>query len=254
MSGHNKWSSIKHKKGAADAKRGKIFSKISREIIVAVIAGGSDPDANPMLRTIIQKGRAANMPMDNIKRAIKKGSGEGSDAVQYHELVYEGYAADGVGLIVEVLTDNQNRASAEIKHRLTHSGASLAQQGSVSRNFTRRGEIYVDVDKADEEQLMEVALEAGAEDMTMEGDAYRIVTDPSPFVDIVEAIEKAGIEISDSGVNLVPDLTVPVTDKSTAIKLLKLIDAIDDLEDVKNVYANYEITDALMEEIASQEE
>jgi len=255
MSGHNKWSSIKHKKGAADAKRGKIFSKISREIFVAVReGGGGDPETNPALRTIIQKARGVNMPMDNIDRAIKKATGEGSDAVQYEEKIFEGYAADGVGLIVDVLTDNNNRAAAEIKHAFNHAGENMAQSGSVSRNFTRKGEIYVNKDKADEEILMEVALEAGAEDMEIEDTQFRIVTDASGFMDVVETIEKAGIEIAESGVNLVPEVTVPVTDKSKAAKLLRFIDTLDDLDDVRNVYANYEIDDALMEEISQENE
>lgn len=255
MSGHNKWSSIKHKKGAADAKRGKIFSKISREIFVAVReGGGGDPEANPTLRQIIQKARDVNMPMDNIKRAIKKATGEGSDAVQYEELVFEGYAADGVGLIVEVLTDNHNRAAAEIKHAFSHAGENLAQSGSVSRNFNRKGEIYVNKEKTDEDTLMEVALEAGAEDMESDEDQFRILTDPSDFMDIVDTIKEAGIEIASSGVNLVPEVTVPVTDKSKATSLLKFIDALDDLEDARNVYANYEIDDKLMEEISAEQE
>lgn len=255
MSGHNKWSSIKHKKGAADAKRGKIFSKISREIFVAVReGGGGDPETNPALRTIIQKARGVNMPMDNIERAIKKATGEGSDAVQYEEKIFEGYAADGVGLIVDVLTDNNNRAAAEIKHAFSHAGENLAQSGSVSRNFTRKGEIYVDKDKAEEDNLMEIALEAGAEDMEIEDTQFRIVTDASDFMDVVETIEKAGIEIAESGVNLIPEVTVPVTDKSKAAKLLRFIDTLDDLDDVRNVYANYEIDDALMEDISQENE
>lgn len=255
MSGHNKWSSIKHKKGAADAKRGKVFSKISREIIVAVReGGGGDPESNPTLRTAIQKGRSANMPIDNIERAIKKATGEGSDAVQYEELVFEGYAADGVGLIVEVLTDNHNRAAAEIKHIFNRAGENLAQTGSVSRNFSRKGEIFVDAGTIDEEQLMELALEAGAQDMETQNSQYRIVTDPSAFVDILEALQKAGVEITDSGVNLVPEVTLPVTDKKKAASLLRFIDDLDDLEDVRNVYANCEIDDGLMEEISREQE
>lgn len=255
MSGHNKWSSIKHKKGAADAKRGKIFSKITREIFVAVReGGGGDPEANPTLRTIIQKARDVNMPMDNIKRAIKKATGEGSDAVQYEELVFEGYAADGVGLIVEVLTDNHNRAAAEVKHAFSRAGENMAQTGSVSHNFNRKGEIYVNADKADEERLMEIALEAGAEDMESEGGQFRIVTDPSAFMDIVDAIKNAGIEIESSGVNLVPDVSVPVTNKAKAASLLRFIDELDDLEDVRNVYANYDIDDELIEELSQEQE
>ena len=255
MSGHNKWSSIKHKKGAADAKRGKIFSKLAREIIVAVReGGGGDPDSNPALRTVIQNARGVNMPMDNIKRAIKKATAEGSDAVQYEELVFEGYAADGVGLIIEVLTDNHNRAAAEIKHAFSRANENMAQTGSVSRNFARRGEIFVSKEKSDEDSLMEIALEAGAEDFETLDDEYRIVTDPSDCMDVADAITKAGIEISNSGVNLVADINVPVTDKSKAAALLKFIDALEDLDDVRNVYANYDISDELLEEIGAEEE
>jgi YebC/PmpR family DNA-binding regulatory protein len=254
MSGHNKWSTIKHKKGAADAKRGKIFSKLAREIIVAVReGGGGDPESNPALRTIIQNARGVNMPMDNITRAIKKATGEGSDAVQYEELAFEGYAADGVGLIIEVLTDNRNRAAAEIKHAFNRYGANLAQTGSVSRNFARMGEIFVARDKAGEDALMEQALEAGAEDMEILEDEYRIVTDPSDCVAVADAITKAGIEVANSGVNLVALVTAPVTEKSKASSLMKFIDALEDLDDVRNVYSNYDISDELLEEIGAEE-
>lgn len=254
MSGHNKWSTIKHKKGAADAKRGKIFSKLAREIVVAVReGGGGDPDANPTLRTIIQNARGVNMPMDNITRAIKKATGEGSDAVQYEELVFEGYAADGVGLIIEVLTDNRNRAAAEIKHAFSRAGQSLAQTGSVSRNFSRRGEIFIESDKVDEDSLMELALEAGAEDFEVLEDEYRIFTAPSDCQGVADAITKAGIEISNSGVNLVADVTVPVDDRAKAATLLKFIDDLEDLDDVRNVYANCDIPDEIVDSIRSED-
>ncbi len=254
MSGHNKWSTIKHKKGAADAKRGKIFSKLAREIVVAVReGGGGDPDSNPTLRTIIQNARGVNMPMDNITRAIKKATGEGADAVQYEELVFEGYAADGVGLIIEVLTDNRNRAAAEIKHAFSRAGQNLAQTGSVSRNFSRLGEIFIDSEKVDEDSLMELALEAGAEDFEVLDDQYRIVTAPSDCQAVADAITKAGIEISNSGVNLVADLTVPVNELGKGATLLRFIDDLEDLDDVRNVYANCDIPDEIVESARAED-
>ena len=248
MSGHNKWSTIKHKKAASDAKRGKVFSKIAKEILVSVKTGGGDPAANITLRALIQKARAANMPADNIERAIKKGTGElESEALE--EIVYEGYAGGGVAVIVEVVTDNRNRSTAEVRHAFTRHEASLAQTGAVSRSFQRRGYILIGADKIDEDQLLELALEAGADDVVRDGDNFEVITAPASFMAVVDALNKAGIEPEDSEITLLPDTTVPVTEKSKAASLLRFIDALDDLEDVQRVHANFDIDDALMAEL-----
>ncbi len=249
MSGHNKWSTIKHKKAATDAKRGKVFSKIAREIMVVARQGGGDPEANPTLRTLIQKGRSVNMPMDNIDRAIKKGTGGDDDGIQFDELSYEGYAAGGVALVIQVLTDNKNRTAAEIRHAFSKHGGNMAGPGSVSRTFHRKGIIQVDTDKTGEDELMEIVLEAGAEDMTRDGDQFIITTDPTVFMDVVDALNAANIEIANSEVSLISEIYMPVTDKSQAGSILRFIEALEDLDDVQNVYSNFDIDDAMMEEL-----
>ncbi len=248
MSGHSKWATIKHKKGAADAKRGKIFSKLAKELMVVARQGGSDPGMNPTLRTLIQKAKSVNMPADNVDRAIKKGAGE-LEGSTFEEIVYEGYAGGGVGLIVQVLTDNKNRAAAEIRHIFTKHGSSFAQQGSVSRGFNRKGQIFVDAQGVDEDELMGVVLEAGAEDMTRDGDQFEIVTDPSTFADVTEALEAAGIPTLSADVSLVSETLVPVTDKATAASIMRFIEALEDNDDVQNVYSNMDVDDAIMQEL-----
>jgi YebC/PmpR family DNA-binding regulatory protein len=251
MSGHNKWSTIKHKKGAADAKRGKIFSKIAREILVSVKQGGGDPSANITLRALIQKARGVNMPADNIDRAIKKGTGEiESEALE--EITYEGYAGGGVGVIVEVVTDNRNRSTAEVRHAFTKHGASLAAQGAVSRSFNRKGYILTRADAVDEDRLLEVALEAGAEDVVRDGDNFEVITEPPVFMDVVDALQAANIPMEDSEITLLPETTVPVTDKAQAASLFKFIDVLDELEDVQKVHANFDVDDALMAELQQE--
>jgi YebC/PmpR family DNA-binding regulatory protein len=251
MSGHSKWATIKHKKGAADAKRGKVFSKLAKEIMVVAKAGGGDPDQNITLRTLIAKAKSANMPNDNIDRAIKKGTGEGKDAVTFEEIVYEGYAAGGVALIVKVLTDNKNRAAAEIRHIFTKNGSSFAQQGSVSRTFQRRGQIFVD-GAVDEEKLMEAALEAGAEDIQHDGSQFEILTDPQGFNDVCEALEAAGIKAESSEVTLLSDLMVPVSDASVAKAVLRFVSALEDNDDVQDVYHNMDMDDSIIDEVAAE--
>jgi YebC/PmpR family DNA-binding regulatory protein len=248
MSGHSKWATIKHKKGAADAKRGKVFSKIAKELMVVARQGGSDPGMNPTLRTLIQKAKSVNMPADNVDRAIKKGAGELEGAV-FEEVVYEGYAGGGVGLIVQGLTDNKNRAAAEIRHTFTKHGSSFAQQGSVSRGFQRRGQIFIDSEGVDEDELMGVVLEAGAEDMKRDGEQFEVVTDPNTFADVTEALEAAGIATLSADVSLVSDTLVPVTDKATAASIIRFIDALEDNDDVQNVYTNMDVDDAIMQEL-----
>ena len=248
MSGHNKWSTIKHKKGAADAKRGKVFSKLAKEILVAVKSGGGDPAANITLRALIQKARSVNMPADNIDRAIKKGTGELESEV-LEEIMYEGYAGGGVAIIVEVVTDNRNRSTAEVRHAFSRYDANLAQSGAVSRSFQRKGYFLVGADKIDEDQLLELALEAGADDVARDGDNFEVTTEPASFGDVLEALQGAGVEPEESEITLLPDTTVPVTEKSKASSLLRFIDALDDLEDVQKVHSNFDIDDALMAEL-----
>jgi YebC/PmpR family DNA-binding regulatory protein len=252
MSGHSKWATIRHKKGAADAKRGKVFSKLAKEIMVVARQGGGDPGQNPTLRTLMQKAKSVNMPNDNIERAVKKGTGE-IDGITFEELVYEGYASGGVALIVQCLTDNKNRTAAEVRHTFGKHGSSFAQQGAVSRGFQRKGQIFVDAGKVDEEKLMEVALEAGADDMKRDGEQFEILTDPGVFSDVVDALGAAGIETLSAEVALVPDIYVPVAEKATASSVLKFVAALEDNDDVQNVYTNMDVDDALMQEIAEEE-
>lgn len=252
MSGHSKWKTIQHKKGAADAKRGKIFSVLSKELTVTARQGGGDPDVNMSLRAVVQKARAANMPADNIDRAIKKGTGDLQGTV-LEEMVYEGYAAGGVGVIVKALTDNKNRAVAEIRHIFAKHNCSFANQGAVSRSFTRVGQIVVDAEGVEEEKLMDIILEAGADDMKKEDGRFEITTDPAVFTDVLGALEKAGMTPLDSEVGLVPDVSVPIADKGIAASVMKFVDALEDSEDVQNVYANFDIQDELLEELAGRE-
>ena len=253
MSGHSKWATIKHKKGAADAKRGQVFSKISKELMVAARQGGSDPGQNPTLRTLIQKAKSVNMPGDNVDRATKKGAGE-LEGVTFEEIMFEGYAAGGVGLIVLALTDNRNRATAEIRHTFTRHGSSFASLGAVSRGFERRGQIFIDASTIEEDQLMDVVLEAGAEDMTRDGDQFEILTDPGIFADVSEAIEAAGIEKLSGEVSLVPSTYFPVTDKAVVKSVMKFISDLEDNDDVQSVYSNMDVDDALMQEVADETE
>ena len=251
MSGHNKWSTIKHKKGAADAKRGKVFSKLAKEIMVAAKAGGGDETMNPTLRTMIQKAKSVNMPNENIDRAVKKGTGELGD-VTFEEIVYEGYAAGGVGLVVKVLTDNKNRAAAEVRHIFTKNNSSLAQQNAVSRNFERRGTILVEASATDEDQLMEVALEAGADDIVREGDNFEVQTQPQAFNDVCGALEKANIPNVSAEVGLVPLVTKLVDDAGVLKSVLKFIGTLEDNDDVQDVYSNFDASDELMEQVGEE--
>ncbi len=251
MSGHSKWSTIKHKKAAADAKRGKIFSKIAKELMIAARSGGGDPSGNITLRAIIQKARGVNMPADNIDRAIKKGTGElAADALE--EVMYEGYAPGGVAVIVEVVTDNRNRSASEVRHVFTRYSGSLAGQGSVLRNFSRKGVIVVDASAIEEDKLMELAIEAGAEDMTPEDGAYEIVTGPADYGAVLDALGKAGIETVRSELTLLPDAFIPVTDAGQAKSLIQFVEALEDLDDVQNVYTNFDVDDELLAAISEK--
>ena len=248
MSGHSKWANIKHKKGAADAKRGRIFSKIAKEIMIACGHGGGDINSNPTLRTLIQKARAVNMPADNVDRAIKRGTGQ-LQGERIEEILFEGFAPGGVALIVQALSDNRNRTVAEVRHVFTKHGGNLAGQGQVMRSFTRRGQILVSAAAVEEDQLMELVLEAGAEDMTRDGDQYEVLTDPAQFVNVVEALHKADIPTISSEVTLIPANYVPVAGKEKAAALLRFVDELDELDYVQNVYSNFDIDASLLEEL-----
>ncbi len=238
MSGHNKWSTIKHAKGAADAKRGQLFTKLIKEISIAASMGGGDPNANPRLRAAIVKARAASMPKDNIERAIKKGTGELGGGT-FEELVYEGYAAGGVAVLVEVLTDNKNRAAANVRNIFTKNGGNLGTSGSVSRMFDRKGVIEYDAEKVGEEEVMEAALEAGADDIVNEDGVITVTTDPASFTAVVEALEPKGWESLSAEVSMVPQAYTAV-DKDTAAKVQKLIDRLEEDDDVQNDWSTVE--------------
>jgi YebC/PmpR family DNA-binding regulatory protein len=248
MSGHSKWKTIQHKKGAADAKRGKVFSKLSRELMVVARAGGSDIEKNAALRTVVQKAKGVNMPNDNIERAIKKGAGE-IDGVTFEEVVYEGYAAGGIALVVMALTDNKNRTGAEIRHIFTRHGSSFAGQGSVTRGFERKGQMFVDASSVDEDKLMGIVLEAGAEDMNRDGDQFEIKTEPSIFADVTEALEKEGIKTLSAEVCLVPDAYVPVVDRNAVGSVMRFVAELEDHDDVQNVCTNMDVSDEVLKEL-----
>jgi YebC/PmpR family DNA-binding regulatory protein len=239
MAGHSKWAKVKRFKGAIDAKRGKIFSKLAKEITVATKIGGGDRDLNPRLRMVLLKCRAANMPAENIERAIKKGLGAEGGA-SYEDLTYEIYAPHGVALLVELQTDNRNRTAAEIRSIVTKGGGSIATPGSVSRLFHRRGQIVVPREAANEDQLMEIALEAGADDFKADEHGYEILTDPGHFEAVHKALEQKGVKPEVAEVTSLPDITVPLSQPADAVVVQKLIDAIEDHDDVKEVYSNAE--------------
>lgn len=249
MSGHSKWAGIKHKKALVDAKRGKEFGKLSRAITVAAREGGGDPDHNATLATAIQKAKDANMPNDNIDRAVKKGTGEGSDAATYMHLTYEGYGPNGVAVYVMVLTDNKNRSAADVRHIFDRSGGKLGTDGSVSWIFERKGVIYVDAASHDEEEVLMVAIEAGAEDMTADADAFEIRTDPGDFMTVRQALEEAGIPIASAQLTMIPKNTVAL-EEADARKTFRLLDALEDNDDVQEVYANFDVPDEVMEALA----
>jgi len=249
MSGHSKWATIKHKKGAADAKRGKLFAKLARQIEVSARAGGGDPDMNPTLRTAVQKAKGSQMTNDAIDRAIKRGTGEGG-ADAYEDITYEGYAPGGVALLIDVLTDNRNRTSADIRTIFTKMGGSMAEPGAVGWQFSRRGIILIE-GEVDEDELMMAALEAGADDIEQVGEAWQVtVSDPSGTFDVREALEGAGFAIMSADTPMVSDNLVPVTSVDDAKKILRIMDAIEDNDDVQDVYSNFDISDDVMEAAA----
>jgi YebC/PmpR family DNA-binding regulatory protein len=246
MSGHSKWSKIKRFKGATDAKRGKVFSKLSKEISIAAKTGGGDPHGNLRLRSAIQSARSQSMPSDNIERAIKRGTGEGKDAQHFDEIVYEGYAPGGVAVIVEIATDNRNRTAAEIRSIFTKNDGNLASSGSVSYMFHRKGQITVPRPGIEEDRMLELALEAGAEELTTDEDQYVITTSHDQLYAVAEALKKTGVTTDGQKFTFIPDTTVPVADETVARQVLRLCDALEEDDDVQNVYSNLEIADELL--------
>ena len=251
MSGHSKWSSIKHKKGAADAKRGKLFSKLARAIIVAAKEGGGDPTSNLALQNAIEKARSYSMPKDNIDRAIAKGTGEGGDGAAYETVVYEGYGPEGVAVIVEALTDNRNRTASEVRHAFTKHGGSLGTTGAVAWQFERRGVVVVPAADVDEEELFMAAADAGAEDVEADGDVFQVTSAPESLAAVREAIEAAGFTVDSAELSMVPKTTVAVEDETKAKSVMRLIDTLEDNDDVQDVYANFDIPEQVLEAVAS---
>jgi YebC/PmpR family DNA-binding regulatory protein len=245
MAGHSKWAKVKHIKAVVDAKKGKIFGKLAKEITVAARHGGGDPGFNPRLRTILMKARAVNMPADNIERAIKKGTGE-LPGVSYEEITYEGYAPGGVALLVELLTDNKNRTAGEIRAIFTKHGGNMAGAGAVKHLFHRKGQFLISKDQISEDDLLAVALEAGAEDVITHAENYEVLTDPHQFEAVHKALEAKAIKPQAAEIAQVPSTTVPVTDEKTARAVLELIEALEDNDDVQNVYSNEDIPDAIL--------
>jgi YebC/PmpR family DNA-binding regulatory protein len=250
MSGHSKWSSIKHKKGAADAKRGKLFSKLSRALIVAAREGGADPAANLALANAIEKARSYSMPKDTIERAIARGSGADADADAFEQVIYEGYGPNGVAVIVEALTDNRNRTAADVRAAFTKHDGNLGGSGAVAWLFERRGVILVESDGVDEDELTLAAAEGGAEDVERDGSSFRVTSAPEELTAVREAIEGAGIAVDSAELTMVPKTTVNLEEEGAAKKTLRLIDALEENDDVQEVYANFDIPERVMEAVA----
>ncbi len=248
MAGHSKWHNIRHKKAKMDAKRGQIFTKLIREITVAARQGGGDPEFNPRLRMAIEKAKEHNMPMENIERAIKRGTGE-LEGVTYEEVVYEGYGPEGVAIIVECLTDNRNRTTGEVRHIFSKHGGNLGTTGCVSFLFEEKGVIQVPKSEYTEEEIFEKAIEAGAEDVITEDEYYEIRTEPKELYAVKDALEKMGVKIEKAELTKIPTTTVEIKDEETATKLMKLLDALEDNDDVQKVYANFEMSSQLMEKV-----
>jgi len=247
MSGHSKWATIKHQKGAKDKARGKQFAKLIRQVEVAAREGGGDPEANPTLRTMFQKARDASVPLDTIDRAIKRATGE-LEGVTYEQITYEGYAPGGVAVLVEVLTDNRNRTGADIRSIFSRGGGSIAEPGAVGWQFDRKGQVLVDR-KVEEDDLMLVALDAGADDLADDGELWRVTCPPTELHKVRAAIEDAGMTVDSSDLTMIPQNTIPLSDAESAKKVLRLIDALDDHDDVQNVHANFDIPDAILEAV-----
>ncbi|HJS69210.1 MAG TPA: YebC/PmpR family DNA-binding transcriptional regulator [Gaiellaceae bacterium] len=251
MSGHSKWSSIKHKKGAADAKRGKLFSKLSRAIIVAAREGGADPDGNATLATAIQKARDASMPKDNIERAIARGAGTATEGEVFETVTYEGYGPEGVAVFVEALTDNRNRTAAEVRHVFAKHEGNLGTSGAVAWLFERKGVLIVPADSVDEETLMLVAADGGAEDIELDGSSFQVISAPDDLAGVRAALDEAGIAYDSADLTMLPKTTVSVEDEGTAKKLVRLMDALEDNDDIQAVFANFDIPESILERVAA---
>ena len=249
MSGHSKWSTIKHKKGATDAKRGRIFTRLIKEITVAARMGGGDPDGNPRLRAAITSAKTENMPKDNIVRAIKKGTGEIEGAV-YDEILYEGYGPGGVAVLVECMTDNRNRTVADVRHFFAKNNGNLGATGCVSWMFDKKGLLQVEKEGLTEEELMDMALEAGAEDVVEEDDEFQVITSPETFDEAYNALESKKVKFIEAAITRIPQNSVEVTDEKVAISLLKLLESLEDHDDVQKVHANFDIDSDLMEKLS----
>lgn len=247
MSGHSKWATIKHKKGAADKARGKLFAKLARQIEVAARAGGGDVNSNASLRTMVLKAKAAQMTKDAIDRAIKRGIGE-DDGANYESITYEGYAPGGVAMLVDVLTDNRNRAASDVRNAFSKFGGAMAEPGAVGWQFSRRGVILVP-GSLDEDAVMSAALEAGADDIEQDGDSWKILTEPSVVYDVQAALETAGMEVQSAESTMVSSTTIEVTNVEEAKQILRIMDMLEDNDDVQDVYANFDIDESLMQEI-----
>jgi YebC/PmpR family DNA-binding regulatory protein len=250
VSGHSKWSSIKHKKGAADVKRGKLFSKLSRAIIVAAKEGGGDPANNLALQNAIEKAKSYSMPKDNIDRAIAKGSGADADADAFETIVYEGYGPEGVAVIVEALTDNRNRTAADVRHLFAKNGGNLGATGAVAWQFDRRGVVVVPADGIDDEELLLVAADGGADDLERDGDIFQVTSAPESLSNVRGAIEAAGFAVDSAELMLVPKTTVAVEDEAKARQVMRLIDELEDNDDVREVFANFDIPEQVLEAVA----
>jgi len=250
VSGHSKWSSIKHKKGAADAKRGKLFSKLTRAIIVAAKEGGGDPSANLALQNAIEKARSYSMPKDTIDRAIAKGSGADADAAAFETVVYEGYGPSGVAVIVEALTDNRNRTAGEVRHTFAKNDGNLGGSGAVAWLFERRGVVIVEADGANEDELILAAAEGGADDVARDGTTFQVTSEPEQLAAVREAIEAAGFTVDAAELTMVPKTTVEVADENEAKKVLRLMDQLEDNDDIQDVYANFDIPEHVLEAVA----
>ena len=250
MSGHSKWSTIKHKKGAADAKRGKLFARLIRGIEAAAKDGGADPDANPTLATAIQKAKDSSVPKDNIERALKRASGREGGRVEYETIYYEGYAPGGIAVYVECLTDNRNRAANDVRAAFNKNGGSLAEPGAVNYLFTRTGVVLAPADQTSEDDILLAGLDAGITDVVLEGDSFRITSEPTDVNDVRQALLDAGVPVDSSESTMLPSVSVPVADESAARQVLRLIEALEDCDDVQNVYANFDISDEVLEAVA----
>jgi YebC/PmpR family DNA-binding regulatory protein len=248
MSGHSKWATIKHKKGALDAKRGKIFTRLIKEITIAAKQGGGDPDGNPRLRTAVLAAKAENMPADNIKRAIQRGTGE-LEGVNYEEITFEGYGPGGIAIIVEVTTDNRNRTVSEIRHTFSKNGGNLGSTGSVMHMFSKKGVIAVEKSAASEEKMMDIVLEHGGEDLNDEGDVWEIITDPAAYEGVLNAVKAVRIPVASSEITMIAS-TYTKLEGPAANQMMRLLEALEDFDDTQNVYSNFEMTAEQMEQVA----